>query len=177
GEASPYYLFHPLAADRIADLLPGVGLIALLRDPVARAYSHYRHSVRLGYEALSFEAALEAEEGRLAGAAPSSFAHQHFSYQARGRYAEQLARYARRFAPHRMLALTSEAFFADPGPTLRRVLDFLDLDAWAPSAFPVHNRGSEGSDAPAGVFQRLRADFEPWNRRLARDFAVDVGPW
>ena len=48
GEASPYYLFHPHAARRIARLLPDVKLIALLRNPVDRAFSHYHHEVRGG---------------------------------------------------------------------------------------------------------------------------------
>ncbi len=71
----------------------------LLRNPVTRAHSHWRHEVALGREPLSFEDAIAAEPERLAGEHqrllddPSyrSFAHQHHSYLARGRYAEQLA--------------------------------------------------------------------------------------
>src|SRR5262245_30067681 len=43
GESSPYYLWHPLAAERIAHDLPGVRVIVLLRDPVERAYSAHAH--------------------------------------------------------------------------------------------------------------------------------------
>src|SRR2546423_13513556 len=43
GEATPYYLFHPLAASRVHQFLPDVKLIVLLRNPVNRAYSHYNH--------------------------------------------------------------------------------------------------------------------------------------
>src|SRR5664279_6106874 len=46
-ESSPYYLFHPLAAERIARDLPGVRIIVLLRDPVERAYSAYTHELSL----------------------------------------------------------------------------------------------------------------------------------
>ena len=59
-EATPDYLFHPLAAARAAQLVPDAKLIALLRDPVERAYSHYRHMVRLGFEDLSFDEAIRA---------------------------------------------------------------------------------------------------------------------
>jgi hypothetical protein len=41
GEATPYYLLHPHAAKRMAEVIPGARLIALLRNPVDRAYSHY----------------------------------------------------------------------------------------------------------------------------------------
>ena len=67
GEASPYYLFHPHVPGRVAEHLPRVKLIAMLRDPVERAYSGYQHEVGRGFETLSFEEAIEAEPGRLEG--------------------------------------------------------------------------------------------------------------
>jgi tRNA(Leu) C34 or U34 (ribose-2'-O)-methylase TrmL len=92
GEATPYYLFHPLAPLRAARALPKAKLIVLLRDPVERAYSHYRHEVRLGLETLSFEEALDAEATRTAGETErlgrspfaSSDGHRHYTYIARG---------------------------------------------------------------------------------------------
>lgn len=48
GEKSADYLAHPLAAARIAELLPGARLVAQLRDPVARAYSDYKMLYRRG---------------------------------------------------------------------------------------------------------------------------------
>jgi hypothetical protein len=64
GEASPYYLFHPHVPARVAEHLPGVKLIVLLRDPVARAHSHFQHETARGFETLSFEEAIEAEPRR-----------------------------------------------------------------------------------------------------------------
>src|SRR5947209_1159841 len=66
GEASPYYLFHPFAPERAAQLLPDAKLIVLLRDPVERAWSHYRHEVANGRETMTFPDALAAEPARLA---------------------------------------------------------------------------------------------------------------
>ena len=75
GEASPSYLFHPLAPERVRALVPDARLVALVRDPVARAYSHYQHEVALGREPLSFEDALAAEpertRGRRRGSSPT----------------------------------------------------------------------------------------------------------
>ncbi|MCZ3386588.1 MAG: sulfotransferase domain-containing protein, partial [Actinomycetia bacterium] len=67
GESSPYYLWHPLAADRIARTLPAVRVVALLRDPVERAYSAHAHELARGFETESFEDALALEDQRLAG--------------------------------------------------------------------------------------------------------------
>ena len=47
-DATPYYLVHPLAPERAAGLLPDIKLIALLRNPIERAFSHYQHEVRGG---------------------------------------------------------------------------------------------------------------------------------
>ena len=44
-ESSPYYMFHPLAAQRISRDLPGVKLLVLIRDPVERAYSAHAHEI------------------------------------------------------------------------------------------------------------------------------------
>jgi hypothetical protein len=98
GEASPHYLFHPLAARRIANVLPEVKLIALLRNPVERAYSHYQLNVRRGREPLSFEQAIDKEEERLQGMREKILAGEdiplynflHYSYLAKGIYADQL---------------------------------------------------------------------------------------
>ena len=68
-ESSPYYLFHPLSAERIARDLPGVKVLVLVRDPVERAYSAHAHELARGYETEQFERALELEEERLRGEA------------------------------------------------------------------------------------------------------------
>src|SRR5919204_149042 len=68
GEASPYYLFHPRGPDRVRAAVPDARLIAMLRDPVDRAYSQYQQEYARGFEdAETFERALELEPARLAG--------------------------------------------------------------------------------------------------------------
>src|SRR5258706_8298254 len=66
GEASAYYLFHPHVPKRVAQTLPHVKLVVLLRNPIDRAYSQYNFEVELGRETLSFEDALTHEEERTA---------------------------------------------------------------------------------------------------------------
>ena len=68
GEITPYYLFHPYVAERIAHELGRIRIIILLRDPVARSLSHYAHACRHGFEDLSLEEALNIESNRLSGA-------------------------------------------------------------------------------------------------------------
>src|SRR5881398_3651211 len=133
GEASPSYIFHPLAPERVAALAPNVRLIALVRNPIDRALSHYHHEVALGREPLSFEAALDAEPDRTRGEEerlvrePGYFSHAwwNYTYLARGRYADQLERWLAVFPREQLLVVASDELAAEPGETYARVLEFL----------------------------------------------------
>lgn len=175
GEGSPYYIFHPRAPELAAEVVPAAHLVALLRNPIDRAHSHYHHEVRMGAEPLpSFEEALDAEEERTAGeterllADPGyhSPAHRHFTYLARGRYAEQLERWLRHFPAEQLLVLSSEELFRDPGAVLARLHAFLGLPApdGAPR-LPHEHRASYPALRPE-TRERLRAYFRPHNERL-----------
>lgn len=174
GDASPYYLFHPLALERIANDLPGVKLVALLRDPVERTISHYKHEVRRGNEPHQLEAALDLEPVRLAGEAErivaeqpryNSFPHQTFSYTARSRYVDQIRRVRSLFGADSVLILQSETFFADPEAVYTRVLDFLGAPHWLPPTFPQEN-ATPDSSVPERVRERLVAEFRTPNEEL-----------
>ena len=135
GEATPYYLFHPLVPERVAQTLPDVKSIVILRNPVDRAYSHYSHEKRMGREHLSFEEAISSEEERLQGQddkirdRSGSYNHRRFSYLSRGIYYDQLIRWCEHFPLARILVLRSEEFFSNTEKVVRQALSFLDLDA------------------------------------------------
>jgi hypothetical protein len=180
GEASPYYLFHPRCAMRIRAALPEVALIALLRDPVARALSHYNHNLRNKRDTRSFAQALEEEDGLLDGelrrmqAEPGyeSFAVQHYSYKARGRYAEQLERYVETFGRDRLLVLRSEDLFADPQRAFDLTLAHLGLAPMQLVEFEQRNRGRYRRDVDPAL-AGLRDYFAPHNERLAQLLGQD----
>ena len=173
GEASPSYVFHPLAPGRVRELVPEARLVVLVRNPVDRALSHYNHEVALGREPLSFEDALEAEEERLRGeeermaADPRYFSREWWShtYKARGRYAEQLERWLAVFPRERLLVLPSDDLGADPAAAHARVLEFLGA---APHRLDAYPRVYEREYAPMRpeTRERLAAEFEEPNRRL-----------
>lgn len=173
GEASPYYIFHPLVAQRVWSFDPTLKIIVLLRNPVDRALSHYHHEVRWEFESLDLEAALEIEEERLAGelekfqANPlyQSYAYQHYSYVARGRYAEQLEVWRSCFGADQMLILNSEKFYENPEVTLDRVVQFLGLPAHKFSEFQKYNSGDYPRPEPA-IYARLQDRFRDANQQL-----------
>jgi hypothetical protein len=120
-EASPYYLFHPHAPARARQVAPDAVIVALLRDPVERAFSHFKERSN-HTESLTFAEALAAEEERTAGeearmlADPSvvSMAHRHQTYVAQSRYAPMLERWFAAFPRDQVLVTAAEDFYADP---------------------------------------------------------------
>jgi hypothetical protein len=172
-DSSPYYLFHPLVAERMHALLPDARLIALLRDPVRRAYSQYWHERDKGREPLDFEAALEAEPERVDaahrrlanGEIAASREHQIHSYVSRGRYAEQLEHWLRFYRREQLLVLRFEDLVPEPLAVLNRVLAWLGLPAMADARLEPRNTRNYPPMKP-DTAGRLRTYFEPWNRRL-----------
>ena len=173
GEATPYYIFHPAAPNRIAKVLPNVKLIALLRNPVDRAYSHYNHMVRVGREPLSFDEAIEKEAERLAGEEEkiisdprySTFNHLHYSYLARGRYVEQLQKWLAIFPREQMLILASEEIYTSPAMAYRKATEYLGLSDWTPNDFKAYKQGVY-EEMPASVRKHLIDYYHPYNQKL-----------
>ena len=182
GEASPSYVFHPLAPQRVQELVPEARLIVLVRNPVDRALSQYNHEVALGREPLPFEEALDAEEERLRGedermaADPRYFSREWWShtYKARGRYAEQLERWLAVFPREQLLVLPSDDLGSDPAQAHAQVLEFLGASAQRLDSYPrVYER--EYEPMKPKTRERLAAEFEEPNRRLYELLGRDLG--
>ncbi len=175
-DASPYYLVHPLVPERAARMLPHAKLIALLRNPVDRAFSHYQHESRGGRESLSFAQAIDAEPERLAGeeerleADPAyySYNHHRYSYLRRGVYLDQLQRWVRHFPRAQLLVLQSEWLFRAPVEACAAVHEFLGLRPHRLARYRTFLAGNYDSAIPADLRRRLGTYFEPHNRELYR---------
>ena len=183
GDASSYYLFHPAAPARAASVVPGAKLIVLLRDPVSRAYSHWRRERRDGMEPLArFEEAVEAEEERLAGEVDRilnderyySYAHENFSYLTQGLYLESLKRWLEYYPREQMHVEVSERFSARPQEAYDRVLEFLGLPAMKLLDASPQNT-SEGDPLDPAVRRKLHARVAPENARLEEFLGFELG--
>jgi hypothetical protein len=187
GEATPSYLSHPRTPEKMSEVVPRARLIALLRNPVDRAYSDYQQLARKGREARTLEEAIEAEKARLHGRRGKVSEREDDAglddsskYLSRGIYVDQLLRWSRFFSDEQMLVLKSENLFERPQDTLQLVLDFLALPDWEPEAWETipkkRNKGKsyEQKMDPA-TRQRLEGFFEPHNRRLYEYLGVDFG--
>lgn len=179
GEAAPLYMFHPLAASRVAALMPRVRVIALLRDPVERAYSHWKERRTEGKEPLGFTAALAAEDERTAGEREKLIADETYfseaydwhTYRARGRYLEHLEPWLGLFAAEQLLILPSAELYRSPAATYGRVLDFLGLPPHQLASYEVYNDRRSAPMDPS-VRAELTEYFRPHNAALEQRLGI-----
>lgn len=130
GEATPSYLYNPVAVERMGRTVPEAKLIVLLRDPVERAYSHFWLNRWRGIEPLDFDAALRAERGRL-DATPGDLRRAYFEM---GRYADQLERVYRWYPRDQVLCLDFGKLVSDPREVVLQSCRFLDVKELVPEA-------------------------------------------
>jgi len=124
GESSVNYIYSSEAPDLIRENLPDVRLVAILRNPVDRAYSRFQHARRDDLEPFAdFALALAAEEQRVAeGYAPA------WHYRRRGYYHQQLVRYYERFDRKRIHIMLYDDFCQDPLKQMQTLFGFLGVD-------------------------------------------------
>ena len=136
GEASPLYLYLEKAVGRIKHHVPEARLIAVLRNPVERAYSSFLHKVRDGRETTSdFAEALALEDGRVR----EGWAYG-WHYKRRGFYHEQLSRYYDVFGPDQIRIYLYEDLRQEPRELLRDAYGFLGVDdSFVPNLSLKHN--------------------------------------
>ncbi len=143
GEATPAYTRFPLHRDvpaRAAELLPGVKLVYVLRDPVARIRSHYLHHRSLGIESLPFARAVV----------------EHSTYVDTSRYALQIDQWLRHFPREQLLVLTSERLRKAQRETMAEVYAFLGVDpTWTPPPGELHR--TEDKHVPVPRANRIRS--------------------
>jgi hypothetical protein len=172
GEASPSYLFDQQVPQRMARIVPEAKLIALLRNPVDRAYSHYQMEVRRGKETRSFEEATQEEMTSAEG--QGNIVDVSHAYLRRGLYAEQLERFSFFANRDQLLVVKSENLFTRRLEVLERVLRFLKLPSFESTLPPPAGRATY-KPMDQGTRRRLEGFFAPHNERLYDLLSTDFG--
>ena len=161
GENTPIYLYWRPALERIREYNAAIKLIAILRNPIERAFSQWNMQRQRGSEPLEFLEAVRAEPSRIAQAAPQQL--RKFSYVDRGRYGEQLERAFQLFPRRQLLLLKYEEFRARQKETVEKVFRFLNVPPLRRfKLIEAHNIAYERqmqSEERAAVFNILRNDI------------------
>lgn len=199
-EATPNYLYRENVALRIHSYRPGAKIIAVLREPVLRAYSAFNMYQQItslasfngmisnanqdskdffgglasGNIELTIESFLEREleiiNNRQAAEEPGLIR--------RGIYAPQLARYFDLFGRENVLVLFSEDLLSEPERVTNQVLEFVGLSPLVGLDYPKMHVREYGVDSAAKEMIRLRAGdfFEKDKKELQDRFGIVV-PW
>jgi Sulfotransferase family len=135
GESTPFYLYDRAAQRRIHDLLPGVRLIAVLRDPVERAHSNWTHLWSAGLEPINDVVRACQEEERRIEAGWAAFWH----YVRLGRYGEQLEHLYTLFPRDHVLVFRYRDLLERPTRILDRICAFLGVEPGVIAEVPREN--------------------------------------
>ena len=146
-DVTPSYIRKPWVARRIKELFPKIKLIALLRNPVDKAYSHYHLSLRSGVQKSSFEEIIEEDVKTFQKFenTNSMIDDKYFrtyiekSHLGRGFYAQQLKIWFELFDRKQILILTSEELSTDTNKTMNKIFQFLDLPDYEIPDTTKHN--------------------------------------
>jgi len=162
-DATANYFEEPKAAKRIKDTFPNTKLVLMLRNPIERAFSHYRMAKKLGFEKVSFPAAIAQEAQRIEEAQMidgHNYVYQRLGYVSKGHYADLLKPWLACFGPEQLLILRSEDFFLEPDIIFAQVCSFFGLDEFQPDKFEIHKQNSP-MGVPRNIEIILREHFQP----------------
>lgn len=164
GEVSPAYMAVPGTAPLVHDALPDARLVAVLRNPVDRAYSDYLMYVRDGTERAPLLTAIAEQHERRAAGSPTGY------YLDTGRYAQQLAPFIDAYGRERLHVLLTEELRERREETLGELFEFLGVDPGAPVADSgLVNPGGVPDSRWTSLLWRLRRRTPGSLKRLAPD--------
>jgi len=180
GEASPGYIVN-YVHDVVYDMFPNAKIIALVRDPVARAFSHYTHNCRHGFERRSFIDAVFTELALLQSLGPDDNIdtiakkwnwNRAPGYVLLGLYVHFLRQWYSSFPAEQILVIHNSSLQSQPQETMKGVFSFLGIDQYVVPNYPRHNVGSYDSKVIApNVKVALTKFFEPHQETLHRFLA------
>lgn len=146
GEATPITLYWTPAYYRILRYNPEMRFIILLREPGARAYSHWRMNIARGLDQMGFSEAIRGGRLRVLEDPVQSGLARHSSYIERGYYGRQIEQLATLFPIETMLFLRQSDLLAAPDAVLAQVATFLGIDPFAPVVPRLLNTAEDDGD-------------------------------
>lgn len=181
GEATPTYVLHPKAPNRIKEIIPEVKLIFLLRNPIDRAFSHYSSIKKRGLESLSFEDAITIEDNRLEGEYEKMLKENNYyskewhlhGYLSGGHYMQLLKNWFSIFERQKILVIKSEDMFKNPFVMTKKIYSFLNIPEINLDTYEQYNKLESISKLDNVVRKKLKEHFKPHNEDLYKFLGID----
>jgi hypothetical protein len=141
-EASVSYMYSPVAANEIFKYNPNAKLMAILRNPIERAFSHYLMALRFGYTSLPFREAFDADRN----AKNKGWGVSELFYEL-GLYHQQLSRFYELFPKENIQIYLFEDFHQDKNALFQSAFEYLNLNPIEINTEKVHNPGEVPKNA------------------------------
>ena len=172
-EASPSYLPSPAALRRMHQLLPEAMIVVLLRDPVARAFSHYQHDKTRRRESRTFAEVVASAIAQHRGVIPAELgwaqrpeAEPLLDCVARGYYALQLEVLLACYPHEQVVILDSADLFADTNAVCRQMFERLGVEPIEIPSEKIYNRGYYRETIDPATAERLRDHYRAHDQLL-----------
>jgi hypothetical protein len=182
GEKSTSYMESEKTAIRISECYPDAKIVFLLRDPISRAISNYRFSVKNGFEKLSMKDAFLHEKERREHYDHARVSASPFAYLKRGRYVEYISMYHRHFAKENIKVVIQERFVGS-APAMQDLFSFLGVSLnFLPDSLDKVIHASNSSSEPLASLSPdlehyLIDYFEDSNKQLAELLGLELTEW
>jgi hypothetical protein len=118
GKVTPHYMAHPHVPERLFNMMPQIKLIALLRNPVDRAFSHYRMAIRTGAENRAFCEVVSEQLTQLNS----------INFLTLGEYGRILRSFFRLFPAKQLRIFFTDDLEAHPNSLVNSILTYLGLE-------------------------------------------------
>lgn len=180
GEKTTNYFESEQASVRIKQFLPGVKMIFIVREPVARAYSNFLWSTFNGIETLSFVEALAMQGVRTDPMPPEKSHARPFDYIERGDYARFARIYYGSLGIENVRFFLYEKLLVNPDQLLNEVQEFIGIE---PLPFERLHTGVVNSARDVGppIDRQIEAKLRLQMVDKVRDFAeltgLDLSLW
>lgn len=183
GEATARYLLLPLVAKRISKCLPDIKLIVMVRNPIERAFSHYRREFEKDNESRTFNAVVETEIKYLSSL-PQNFNNNDLEeyaerflkapYLGRSLYNQQLQMWLKYFNKKQILLVKSEDFYQDPWSSLDKIYSFLATKNYSNSPKLKIKQNASGYKVTLdpNIKKKLNDFFSPHNQMLKKEWGI-----
>jgi hypothetical protein len=170
-DASPSYMCTPAAIPHMRAVLPDARIIAVLRDPVLRAFSGYQHAKTRRRDLRAFGQAVDEELRQSVwrpqfGQALRPGVPNLRRYVERGYYALQIELILKFYRRDQVLILDSADLFADTSATCQRVFEFVGVESFQVKPEKIYNRGYYLEKLDPRMAERLRAHYRPYDELL-----------
>lgn len=174
-DTTPSYMFKEMCLERIYKTVPNAKMIAVLRKPIERTISHYKHSKRNGEETRDFRSAIEEDINMIekrGALGRNDYYDKKRAYVRKSLYHPQLKRFDHKYGENLFVIKTSDLKHRRR-QTMEKVFSFLSINEKNFNYDCEHNKSSNKMNISSSDVNRLKSVYKSYNKRLEKEFEIE----